>query len=328
MKTLAITCGDINGIGPEIIIKSLNKIAHKTDSEIIVIIPKNIFDFTVKLIKPLFEFSSFIESGKKSPGIKMLFIEDFPLRLGMPTQESGAAAFQALDKSIRLVESGRADGIVTAPLSKEAFALSGVHYNGHTRLLADRSGTTDYMMTFLSEKFKTGLATVHVPINKVDELITKELLISKLNVALQTLQKDFSVTFPKIAVLGLNPHAGENGNIGKKEVEVITPAIEYINKTSGRKVYGPFVPDAFFATRSYNNFDFVLAMYHDQALIPFKMINFNSGVNFTAGLPYVRTSPDHGTAFDIAGKGIADEASFSESVYWAEKILRKRDERE
>ncbi len=327
MKTLTVSCGDINGIGPEIILKSLNKFSGRSDSEIILVIPENVFKLTSKLVSPEFPFSRFSSSDKRSSGVKVFFLKDAEINVGKPTETSGATAFKSLDIAISLIESGRAEGLVTAPLSKEAFALAGVNYNGHTDLLAERSGTKDYMMTFLSEEFKTGLATVHVPIVEVDALITRDLLISKLNVAVNSLRNDFSINSPKIAALGLNPHAGENGNIGKKEVEVILPAVNEFNADSGLSVAGPFVPDAFFATRKYLEFDFVLAMYHDQALIPFKMINFNSGVNFTAGLPYVRTSPDHGTAFDIAGKGAADESSFTEALIWAEKILANRNEK-
>ena len=327
MKTLTVSCGDINGIGPEIIFKSLNEIYKECNSEIILIIPENVFELTSKLVRPEFRFSRFSSSDKRSSGVKILFLEDAEIEIGEPTETSGATAFKSLDKAISLIESGRAEGLVTAPLSKEAFALAGVNYNGHTDLLAERSGTVDYMMTFLSNDFKTGLATVHVPIKEVDSLLTPSLLKSKLDVAVKTLRNDFLINSPEIAVLGLNPHAGENGNIGRKEVEVISPVIEEFKSEADCSISGPFVPDAFFATRKYLEFDFVLSMYHDQALIPFKMINFNSGVNFTAGLPYVRTSPDHGTAFDIAGKGAADESSFTEALIWAEKILANRNEK-
>ena len=169
------------------------------------------------------------------------------------------------------------------------------------------------MMTFISDTFKTGLATIHVPIKDVDRLITSKLINDKLTIAVNMLRDDFGINKPKIAVLGLNPHAVENGYIGTKEVEVIVPLINKFNSKSNN-IEGPFVPDAFFATNNYLNYDIVLGMYHDQVLIPFKMINFNTGVNYTAGLPYVRTSPDHGTAYDIAWKGIADEKSFLQSI--------------
>jgi 4-hydroxythreonine-4-phosphate dehydrogenase len=324
MKSLALTCGDINGIGPEIIIKSLNRIHTELEDELIVIIPESIFKKGTELVKSDFDYSIFDITGEVSKGIKIFPINEYLFNIGKPTRESGLAAYEALDTAIKLVESGRADGIVTAPLSKEAFALAGVKYNGHTKLLADRSNTKNYMMTFISDTFKTGLATIHVPIKDVDRLITLDLIRDKLNVAINMLKNDFGIRKPNIAVLGLNPHAGENGNIGRKEIDVIEPAIKEMNSKSAN-VEGTFVPDAFFATKNYLNFDFVLGMYHDQALIPFKMINFNSGVNFTAGLPLVRTSPDHGTAYDIAWKGVADEMSFLQSISWAVKILKKRD---
>ncbi len=323
MKSLALTCGDINGIGPEIIIKSLNRIYSSLEDELIVIIPESIFNKAVELVKHNFPFTTFDKKLKSSKGIKLLFINEYLTDIGKPTQQSGLAAYESLDTAIKLVESGRVEGIVTAPLSKEAFAFAGIKYNGHTKLLAERSKTKSYMMTFISETFKTGLATIHVPIKDVDRLITEELLSDKLTIAANMLKKDFGIDKPKIGVLGLNPHAGENGNIGTKEVDVILPVIKKFNSNL-INVEGPFVPDAFFATKNYLNYDFVLGMYHDQALIPFKMINFNTGVNFTAGLPFVRTSPDHGTAYDIAWKGVADEMSFIQSISWAVKILKMR----
>ena len=324
MKSLALTCGDINGIGPEIIIKSLTRIHSDLEDELIIIIPESIFNKAIELVNADFAYSIFKPNMQPSKGIKLFLINEYSFNIGKATRESGMAAYDALDTAIKLVESGRAEGIVTAPLSKEAFALAGVKYNGHTKLLADRSKITNYMMTFISDTFKTGLATIHVPIKDVDRLITSKLINDKLTIAVNMLRDDFGINKPKIAVLGLNPHAGENGYIGTKEVEVIVPLINKFNSKSNN-IEGPFVPDAFFATNNYLNYDFVLGMYHDQVLIPFKMINFNTGVNYTAGLPYVRTSPDHGTAYDIAWKGVADEKSFLQSIGWAVKILKKRD---
>ncbi len=327
MNSLAISCGDVNGIGPEIIIKTLSLLQNKIQDEIILIIPENILDEISALIKPQFTYQLFDETSKRSNGIKVLFTENVQLKRGYPTVDSGLAAYNSLDKALQLIESQRASAIVTAPVSKEAFAFAGVKYKGHTDLLAERAGVKDYMMTFISPNFKTGLVTVHIPISEVDKLISYDLLKSKLKVAVNFLENDFSIKHPKIALLGLNPHAGENGNIGNKEHEIILPVMQELNNIYGELFEGPFVPDAFFATKSYLDFDFVVGMYHDQVLIPFKMINFTNGVNFTAGLPYVRTSPDHGTAFDIAWKGVADESSFNEALELAFKILNLRNEK-
>lgn len=206
--------------------------------------------------------------------------------------------------------------MVTAPISKTAIKMAGINFPGHTEMLAEWCGSKDFVMTFLSKKMNGALVTIHEPLKNVTKLITSENLKSKINIIIKMLINDFKISLPKIAVLGLNPHAGESGIIGNEEEKIIIPLI----KKYSNNLFGPFSSDAFFANRLYKKYDLVIGMYHDQLLIPFKMLNFSSGVNYTAGLPIIRTSPDHGTAFDIAYKGIADSSSFIEAFFYAEKI--------
>ncbi|MCH8170074.1 MAG: 4-hydroxythreonine-4-phosphate dehydrogenase PdxA [Bacteroidetes bacterium] len=212
--------------------------------------------------------------------------------------------------------------MLTAPISKTALSIAGINYPGHTEMLADWCNVDDCAMVFLSDKMKSALVTIHSSIKNITKEITITKLTSSFEIIIRTLQNDFLINEPKIAVLGLNPHAGENGIIGNEEKEIIIPSI---NSSKYKKyLFGPFSPDAFFAKHNYKDFDLVLGMYHDQVLIPFKMLNSGKGVNFTAGLPIVRTSPDHGVAFDIAGKFVADESSMLEAFYFAEKIVNNR----
>jgi 4-hydroxythreonine-4-phosphate dehydrogenase len=314
MSKIAVTCGDVNGIGLEISLKAFEILSEKNfGGEIIFITPKNIYE------KALSVFNTKIREGFLS----LDFIDDAKLEIGKPTKIGGSTAFASVMRAYELISQRKADAMVTAPISKDAFATADIKYKGHTDLLADLSETKNYLMTFISEKFKTALATIHEPLKNVPRLITQEKIYAQLKLLVNTARNDFAIDTPKIAVLGLNPHAGENGLLGSEEKEIIVPVIERL-RAENVDVAGAFVPDAFFAKRGYEKFDFVFGMYHDQVLIPFKMLNFNNGVNFTAGLPFVRTSPDHGTAYDIAWRGIADETSMLAAIELAEKIVRNR----
>ncbi|HED08404.1 MAG TPA: 4-hydroxythreonine-4-phosphate dehydrogenase PdxA, partial [Ignavibacteria bacterium] len=200
--------------------------------------------------------------------------------------------------------------------------IAGINYPGHTEMLADWCNTDNFLMVFLSEKMKSALVTIHLPVKNIAKEITLLKLTSSFEIIINTLQNDFLIPNPKVAILGLNPHAGEDGVIGKEEGEIIIPAIN--SSKFKNHLFGPFSPDAFFGRHRYKDFDLVLGMYHDQVLIPFKMLNSGKGVNYTAGLPIVRTSPDHGVAFDIAGKFTADESSILEAFYSAERIVNNR----
>ncbi len=323
MRNFVFTCGDINGIGPEICIKALNKIYKKGKYGLTFVCPANVFEKIIENIKPQFpyriiktpntfekNFVNVLDAGKA---------KSIP---GKPTKTSGKIAYKSINIALDLIKQGNTGALITAPISKHALHLAGIDFPGHTELLANRFGVKKYAMMFLSNSVKTGLVTIHEPLKKVARLITKNRLTGTITVIINSLINDFGIKNPSIAVLGLNPHAGENGNIGTEEIEIIKPVIEKFNNVSG-----PYVPDAFFGEKLFKNFDAVIGMYHDQVLIPFKLMNFRHGVNFTAGLPVVRTSPDHGTAFDIAGKFIADETSIYEAFRWADKILSFRQKR-
>lgn len=323
MIKTAFTCGDINGIGPEIIIKSLNSLS-KNQNHIYVLIPLNVFEYYQKYIPINFDYkihNSFEKPIVEEKGIHILNIGEAELNIGYPTTESGRISYQSIIKSLDLFDSKIIDSIVTAPISKKAFNLAGINFPGHTELLADYFNEKKFGMFFIGSEFNTSLLTIHKPLKSVSDNITSEKLEEMIELSIWTLKNDFRIASPKIAVLGLNPHAGEEGVISDEEIKIYNPVIQ---KYSSREVEGPFVPDAFFGLKLYKNYDLVIGSYHDQVLIPFKMLNFDSGVNYTAGLPVVRTSPDHGTAFDIAGKGIADERSFLEAYKLAVKIVTNR----
>jgi len=323
LKKFLFTCGDVNGIGPEICIKALNNLSGKKNEKFILAIPSNVFRKIIKKVNADFEYK-FVDQnlvGDNSNFVSVIDIGKTKQRYGAPTKESGIAAYKAIKIGVELAKQKAIDAIITAPLSKHSFELAGINFPGHTEFLADATNVKNYSMMFLSNKMKVALATIHIPIANIPKSISKSKLKKLFALMNKTLQSDFKIANPKIAVLGLNPHAGEEGRIGKEEKKVIIPSIE---ETENINVSGPFVPDAFYANKMFTDFDLTISMYHDQALIPFKMLNFSTGVNYTAGLPIVRTSPDHGTAFDIAGKCIADSSSIISAYKWAALIVRNR----
>ena len=230
-----------------------------------------------------------------------------------------------MDRAIRDVKSNQIDGIVTAPINKNAMKMSGFNFPGHTEFIAHSYNSKRDLMMFVSDSMKMALATKHVPLKDVPQMITKDFISSRLEVFNKTLIEDFGIERPTIAVLGLNPHAGEDGNIGNEEETEIRPAIIEAKK-NGMMVMGPYSADGFFGSGMYRKFDGIMAMYHDQGLIPFKALSFGDGVNFTAGLPIIRTSPDHGTGYDIVGKNVADASSITKAIYCAIDIIRSRKE--
>lgn len=322
MSTFAFTCGDINGIGPEIVIKTLNKGINSRNKQIIFICPQNVFENTIKQIKPVFKYQIVkkLPPNLDSEFIYILNIGFSNQKIGKETSISGRTAYKSIIKACELAKEKIVDGIITAPISKMAFAKGGIEFPGHTELLADFFEIKNFVMMFVSNKMKAGLATIHIPIEDVSKSITKASLKNVINVVKESLMIDFNLPSPRIAVLGLNPHSGEKGKIGTEEEKVITPVINEFPKF----VYGPMVPDAYFGTKSFEHFDCTIGLYHDQLLIPFKLLNFDKGVNYTAGLPIVRTSPDHGTAFDISGRGIANPSSMIEAFNYAVKIVKNR----
>jgi 4-hydroxythreonine-4-phosphate dehydrogenase len=320
MNTFLFSCGDINGVGPEIIIKSLNKIHSLPDKKFIVLIPYNVFELTAGVVKP--EFTYKVTNKLEDIESRNVIIYDLGKsrqELGQVSKEAGKIAYKAIKTSYAMLSRKFADAVITAPISKSAIHKYGIKFPGHTEIYSDWCGVKNYVMTFLSSEMNAALLTIHEPIKNISKLIKQKLLISTIETIKNTFQYDFACTNIKLAVLGFNPHAGESGQFGSEEEKIIKPVLEKFSYCDG-----PFSPDAFFANKLYNKYDCVLGMYHDQVLIPFKMLNFSSGVNYTAGLPIIRTSPDHGTAFDIAGQGTADESSMIQAFRYADIIINNR----
>ena len=318
MKTrILITIGDINGIGPEIILKTLKNTHFVKRFDISVISPFSVLSYYAKLFRSNISQDNF--------NIIPIANETIKIQPGKISEESGYISGLAVDTAIQLCLSGEYDAIVTAPINKYALNLGGYNYPGHTEMLSDLGKSKNTCMVMLSDKINIAFATTHPPLKKAAGLITKKLLNSKFEVCYIALQNDLGIKSPAVGVLGLNPHAGDNGEIGDEEQKIIEPAIKTSRKRlKGFNISGAYSPDAYFASRKYNHFDLSFAMYHDQGFIPFKMLAGHYGTNFTAGLSFVRTSPDHGTAFDIAGKNKASEVSLVEAIKWADKIVKNR----
>lgn len=320
---IGISCGDINGIGIEIIIKSLanNEILNLftpivfANNKLINFYKKNCGDvnFSVNIIK------DFSKINHKQINIFNCWEEEVNTRPGELNETGGKYAYLSLKQATESLKEGNINALVTAPIHKKNIQNSNFKYSGHTPYFKDFFGAKDVLMLMCADNLKVGLVTEHLALNEVSKAITKDAIISKLQILNQSLKEDFGVEKPRIAVLGLNPHAGDESLIGKEEKEIIKPAIDQVKDKI--LAFGPYSSDAFFARGSYENFDAVLAMYHDQGLIPFKSLAIGEGVNYTAGLNYVRTSPDHGTAFDIAGKGKANHESFLAAIFMAIDIV-------
>jgi 4-hydroxythreonine-4-phosphate dehydrogenase len=324
MSKFAITCGDINGIGPEIILKAIAGLASKK-RKFFIYIPANVFERYRKKfnVSVSYEIIKDEEQASDKYNIHICDLGKAGLTVGKPSEESGEISYRAILGAVRAVKNNLCDAIVTAPISKEAFALAGIDYPGHTELLAHLTRSKNYSMVFLSREMICSLLTIHAPLRDVPGMINKRVLKNNIDILYRLLSVELGINNPRIAVLGLNPHAGENGLIGKEEKLVIKPVVD-----SYGFVQGPFPADAFFGSALYKKYDGIIGMYHDQVLIPFKMLYFERGVNYTANLPIVRTSPDHGVAFDIAGKGAANAGSMIEAILWAEKIVRNRKKNE
>lgn len=327
---IGITTGDLNGIGPEVIIKTLsdNRILEMCIP--VVFASNKVINFYRKLANTEhpFNFTSTKDMTKLNPKQVNIFNcweEEVPLQPGTLTEMAGKYAVRSLQVAAQCLKDGELDGIVTAPIHKNNTQSPDFPFTGHTPFLKEKFGVKDVVMLLYNNDLRVALATEHIPVSQVAATITKELLMSKLVILRDSLLKDFGIDKPRIAVLGLNPHAGDGGQIGNEDETVIKPAIDAMQE-KGNLVYGPYSADAFFARASYTQFDAVLAMYHDQGLIPFKTLAHGDGVNYTAGLPVIRTSPDHGTAFDIAGKDMADPSSFREALFQAIDLLRQRRE--
>jgi 4-hydroxythreonine-4-phosphate dehydrogenase len=322
-----ISHGDINGIGYEVIIKALSDpMINDVCTPIVYGSPKVAAYHRKALNVNNFSFNNIRtpeEAHLKRANMINCLDDNIRVELGKSTQQGGEAALISLENAVQDLIKGKIQVLVTAPIDKHNIQSKDFQFTGHTDYLKARAGVDEVLMFMISESVKIGVATDHVPLRKVPELITASLLIKKLRLMNQSLILDFGIRKPRIAVLGLNPHAGDNSLLGTEEAEIIAPAVLQSQK-EGILVFGPFPADGFFGAGSFSKFDGILAMYHDQGLAPFKALSFDSGVNFTAGLPFVRTSPVHGTAFDIAGKGEASENSFRQAIYLACDIYRNR----
>ncbi|MCF6213378.1 MAG: 4-hydroxythreonine-4-phosphate dehydrogenase PdxA [Flavobacteriaceae bacterium] len=322
---LGISIGDLNGIGIEVILKTFEDL--------------RMLDFCTPIIfgstKTLSYHKSVLELRNSIQGISQVsnpvphklnllnvWQEMVDINLGQSSEVAGKYAYLSLKKATEALKNNDIDVLVTAPINKHTIQSDEFKFKGHTEYLeSELDGTS--LMILMDGDLRMGLATTHIPLNEVAQQITPQLIEDKIAILNKTLIQDFGIQKPKIAILGLNPHSGDNGVIGKEEDEIIIPTINKIQE-EGILAYGPFAADSFFGNKIYTEYDAVLAMYHDQGLAPFKALSFGNGVNFTAGLSKIRTSPDHGTAFDIAGKGKADHSSFKAAVFSAIAIFRAR----
>jgi 4-hydroxythreonine-4-phosphate dehydrogenase len=327
-KIIGISCGDINGVGFELIIKVLH--GQKLGSNIIPVIYGNskVLAYHKNILTEENILFHNINTADKAEHGKFNVIncwqDQTNITLGKPTEEGGQLAAIALERAVKDLKSHAIDALVTAPINKKAMSLANFPFPGHTEYLTQELGANESVMLMVQDELRIGLVTNHVPISKVAGLITTKRILRKIELLAETLRMDFGIQKPTIAVLGLNPHAGDEGAIGDEEEKIIRPAVEAA-KEKGIFAFGPFSADAFFGKNQAKKFDAVLAMYHDQGLIPFKSLAFGSGINYTAGLTGIRTSPDHGTAYDIAGQGVADDSSLLAAIYLATDLARNRE---
>ncbi len=324
---LGISIGDLNGIGGEIVLKTFN------DSRILDFCTPVIFASvkTLSFLKKHFNLSlNFQGIDKASEAIEgkinivNVWKENVPINFGVEDPEIGSYAFKSLEAATAALKNEEIDVLVTAPINKNTIQSEKFQFPGHTDYLA-KELNGESLMFMISDNLKVGLLTDHVPLKDIAGKITPELIEKKIAIIKKTLQQDFRIRKPKIAILGINPHSGDNGLIGKEDEEVLKPTLQNLRE-KGTLVYGPYAADSFFGSKNHESFDAIVASYHDQGLIPFKTLSFGEGVNFTAGLSKVRTSPDHGTAFDIAGKDCANINSFKEAVFKAIEIYNTRKE--
>ena len=325
---VGISCGDINGVGIEVLLKTFED--------------KRVFDFctpilfcngkVVGMYKKLlelnhvntYEINNLDKATPNKINILNVFQENLEVLVGEETKDGGKGALLSLEKATEALDDKKIDVLVTAPINKSNIQSDNFKFKGHTEYLESKFEGKS-LMILMTEEIRIGLITGHIPISDVSEAISEDLIKSKVDLMYNSLLKDFGISKPKIAVLGLNPHCGDNGVIGDEDDRVIRPTLEKM-QNDGKLIYGPYAADSFFGSESYKDFDGVLAMYHDQGLGPFKTMSFGKGVNFTAGLNIVRTSPDHGTAYEIAGQNKANSSSFKEAIFSAIKIYNKREE--
>lgn len=326
---IGITLGDVNGVGPEVVIKALadNRVLNMI-TPVVYGSTKAISFYKKQLNIEELHYSQVRNKGQLSPkaiNVVNCWDEALDITPGKASPAAGKAAFVALKEACEDLKQGAIDALVTAPIDKHSIHSDEFPFKGHTEYLTQFFGATESLMFMVSETLRIGLVTEHIPVKDVSAAITKERIEAKLQIMERSLKKDFGIVKPRIAVLGLNPHAGDNGLIGDEDEAIVKPAVAD-SRNKGRLTYGPFPADGFFASGAHTKYDAVLAMYHDQGLLPFKTIAFEEGINFTAGLTVVRTSPDHGTAYSLAGKNQASELSTRTAIYGAADIFRSRNE--
>lgn len=324
---IAITMGDYNGIGPEVALKAATSPAVKRICIPVLVGSTYVFEHYAKLLKMKITLKEIESVPKKNlEALPILSVRKFVkpnIKPGILSSEAGRLATESVVSATLMCLEKEVDGMVTSPLAKESINFEGFSFPGQTEMIAALCKRSNFAMMMIYKSFRVGLVTIHISIKEITSRLTKQLLKEKIQTVNNSLINDFGIRKPKIAVLGLNPHAGENGVIGDEENEMIIPTMKQTER-KGVNIEGPFPADGFFGIHAYKNYDAVLAMYHDQGLIPIKLLGFEEGVNFTAGLPIVRTSPDHGTAFDIAGKGIANPSSTIEAIKTVVAIINNR----
>lgn len=324
---VGISIGDLNGIGVEIVLKSFEDTRMLDFCTPIIFASNKVISYHKKALELHVNVHGIDTLDKITHGklnLMNVWREIIDIELGKATEVSGKYAFESLQSATQALNNGDIDVLVTAPINKQNIQSDNFQFQGHTEYL-EKNINGESLMILMTDSLKIGLITGHIPVSKVAETITAELIEKKVEIMHNTLVQDFNIAKPKIAILGLNPHCGDHGVIGNEDDEIVSPAIQEIYKT-GKLVFGPYAADSFFGSENYKKFDAVLAMYHDQGLAPFKTLSFGNGVNFTAGLDRIRTSPDHGTAYEIAGKGLANNNSFKEALFTAISIFKTRKE--
>jgi 4-hydroxythreonine-4-phosphate dehydrogenase len=327
---VGITQGDGNGIGYEVIIKALADERMLDICTPVIYGSSKIFGFYKKHIHDIEQINTNVINSAKDVHQKRVNIvnclpDNVFVEPGQPTPESAKSAMTSLERAVEDIKSGYIDVLVTAPFNKRAMVNEGFGYTGHTEYLEKEFGVDEVAMIMVCDRLKVGVVTGHIALKDVAANITKENILKKLRLMDSSLKRDFGIDSPKIAVLGLNPHCGDGGLLGDEESKIILPAVQEAME-EGILAFGPYSPDGFFGLGNYRKYDAVLAMYHDQGLTPFKALAFEEGVNYTAGLPIVRTSPDHGTAYEMAGRDLADPRSMMSAIYTAIDIYRRREE--
>ena len=326
---IGISCGDLNGIGIEVVLKCFEDTRMLADITPVLYASSHAVSFHRKALKlDEVQFHGVKDAREAIPkklNLVNVWDEDIELELGKRSSALSAYAIKSLEAAAQDLASAKVDVLITAPIDKNSMQQAGFAFPGHTEFLQQMAGAdSDVLMVLVADGLRVGTVTGHIPLKDVAEAITTDRIVAKAKLLHQSLLRDFGVQEPRIAILGLNPHAGDGGTLGSEDKERILPAVRKL-VDEGIAAMGPYPADGFFGNGSYKHFDGVLAMYHDQGLVPFKTLSFGHGVNFTAGLPIVRTSPDHGTGMDIAGQGIADEGSFRAAVWLAMDVIRNRE---